>query len=161
MVQNHLKGPFDPKYIGNYRVVSLKGNQVETQPAVGGPTEVKHIKHVKYSLPADQFVKQIPDYSAFRRKATLRLDPDKIPDLHWQLLNTYHTTNVGQLILQTSNITTLGVDVDTTRYAGRNKYEGWSGMTLNTDTIPYKVIPTLWSALSHLLVTKCDIMLAM
>ena len=36
-VQNHNKGPFDPKYIGDYRVVSLKGNQVEIQPAVGGP----------------------------------------------------------------------------------------------------------------------------
>ena len=28
LVQNHVKRPFDPKYIGNYRVVSLKGNQV-------------------------------------------------------------------------------------------------------------------------------------
>ena len=42
LVQNHIKGPFDPKYIGNYRVVSLKGNQVEVQPAIGGPTEMKH-----------------------------------------------------------------------------------------------------------------------
>ena len=25
-VKNHVKGPFDPKYIGDYRVVSLKGN---------------------------------------------------------------------------------------------------------------------------------------
>ena len=25
MIQNHVKGPFDPKYIGDYRVVSLKG----------------------------------------------------------------------------------------------------------------------------------------
>ena len=53
LVQNHLKGPFDPKYIGDYRVVSLKGNQVEVQPAVGGPTEMKPMKHVKYVLPAD------------------------------------------------------------------------------------------------------------
>ena len=102
MVQNHLKVPFDPKYIGNYRVVSLKGNQVEIQPAVGGPTEMKHVKHVKYILPADWYVKQIPDYSTFGRKATLRLNPDKIPDLHWQLVNTSHTTNIGQLGLQTS-----------------------------------------------------------
>ena len=50
LVQNHLKGPFDPKYMGDYRVVSLKGNQVEVQPANGGPTEMKHIKHVKYIL---------------------------------------------------------------------------------------------------------------
>ena len=33
LVQNHPKGPFDPKYIGDYQVVSLKGNQVEVQPA--------------------------------------------------------------------------------------------------------------------------------
>ena len=26
LVQNHVKGPFDSKYIGNYRVVSLKRN---------------------------------------------------------------------------------------------------------------------------------------
>ena len=29
LIQNHVKGPFDPKYIGDYRIVSLKGNQVE------------------------------------------------------------------------------------------------------------------------------------
>ena len=38
LVQNHVKGPFGPKYIGDYRVVSLKGNQVEVHPANGGPT---------------------------------------------------------------------------------------------------------------------------
>ena len=53
LIQNHTKGPFDPKYIGDYRVVSLKGNQVEIRPARGGPTEMKHITHVKYVLPAD------------------------------------------------------------------------------------------------------------
>ena len=29
LIRNHNKGPFDPKYIGDYCVVSLKGNQVE------------------------------------------------------------------------------------------------------------------------------------
>ena len=53
LVQKHIKEPFDPKYIGDYRVVSLKGNQVEVQPAIGGPTEMKHIKHLKYILPAN------------------------------------------------------------------------------------------------------------
>ena len=32
LVQNHVRGLFDPKYIGDYRVISLKGNQVEVQP---------------------------------------------------------------------------------------------------------------------------------
>ena len=40
-------------YVRDYHVVSLKGNQVEVQPSIGGPTEMKHIKHVKYILPAD------------------------------------------------------------------------------------------------------------
>ena len=72
MIQNHTKGPFDPKYIGDYRVVSLKGNQVVgVQPSIGGPTEMKHIKHVKYIIPVDWYIKQIPDYSTFGRKLHL------------------------------------------------------------------------------------------
>ena len=75
--------------------------------------EMKHIKHVKYILPADQYIKQIPDYSTFGRKATLRMNPDKIPDLHWELVNTYHTTNIGQIRLQAADISTHCIDVDT------------------------------------------------
>ena len=94
LIQNHNKGPFDPKYIGDYRVVSLKGNQVEIQPAVGGPTEMKHIKHVKYIIPTDRYINHLPDYSGFGRKTTLRINPNQIPDLHWKLANLYHTTNI-------------------------------------------------------------------
>ena len=32
LVQNHTRGPFHPKYVGDYHVVSLKGNQVKVQP---------------------------------------------------------------------------------------------------------------------------------
>ena len=48
-----------------------------------GATEMKPVKHIKYILPADRYIKQIPDYNAFGRKTTLRLNPDRIPDLHW------------------------------------------------------------------------------
>ena len=95
LVQNHNKGPFDPKYIGDYRVVSLRGNQVEIQP-VGGPTEMKHLKHVKYILPADKYISKLSDYSGFGRKTTLCINPELIPDLHWKLADKYHTTRVGQ-----------------------------------------------------------------
>ena len=135
MVQNHTKGPFDPKYVGDYHVVSLKGNQVEVQLSIGGPMEMRHIKHVKYILPADQYIKQIPDYSAFGRKATLRMNPDKIPNLHWKLVDTHHTTNNGQIGLQISDIFTHCVDVDTISHARGNKYGSWCGTTLITDTI--------------------------
>ena len=67
---------------------------------MGGPTEMKHIKHVKYILPVDQCIKQLPDYSTFGRKAALRMNPDTIPDLNWKLVNTYHTTNIGGLDLK-------------------------------------------------------------
>ena len=26
LVQNHTKGPFDPKYVGDYQVVAIRGN---------------------------------------------------------------------------------------------------------------------------------------
>ena len=80
MIQNHTKGPFDPKYIGYCQVVAIKGNQVEIIPFVGGPTEMKHVKNVKYILPAVRYIKQLPRYDTFDRKSTLRLNPDKIPD---------------------------------------------------------------------------------
>ena len=113
LVKNHVKGLFDPKYIGDYRVISLKGNQVEVQPVVGGPTEMKHIKHVKYILPAEKYVNQLPDYSGFGRKTTLRINPDQIPDLHWKLANTYHTTNIGQSEVRNTMIFVHDITVKT------------------------------------------------
>ena len=113
LIQNHVKGPFDPKYIGDYRVVSLKGNQVVIQPAVGGPTEMKHIKHVKYILPTEKYIDQLPNYSGFGRKTTLRINPDQIPDLHWKLANTYHTINIGQLEIGTTMISVHDITVKT------------------------------------------------
>ena len=62
LIQNHTKGPFDPMYIGDYRVVAIRGYQVEIRPSVGGPTEIKHVKHVKYILSADRYIKQLPSY---------------------------------------------------------------------------------------------------
>ena len=62
------------------------------------------------------------------------MNPDKIPDLQWQLASTYHTTSVGQPGLQTQNISTYGIDVDTLSHAGGNKYKSLCETTLNTDT---------------------------
>ena len=131
LVLNHTGGPLYPKYVGNYCVVALRGNQVEVGPSVGGPTKMKHAKHVKYILPADWYIKQIPDYSAFGRKTTLRINPDKIPDLHWNLTNIYHTTNIGQTDSQTMWISTHCINVDTLSHAEGNKYGEWCGITLS------------------------------
>ena len=131
LVQNHTKGPFDPKYIGDYYVVSIKGNQIEVRPSIGGPTEMKHVKHVKYVLPADQYIKHVPDYSTFGSKATLRMNPKQIPDLHWQLADTYHTIDIGQ---STLHISTPSVDVNTLSFAGGRKYNNTYEINLHVNT---------------------------
>ena len=114
-------------------MVAIKGNQVEVRPSIGGPTEMKHVKHIKYILPADWYIKQIPNYSAFGRKTTLRLNPDKIPDLHWSLTDTYHTTNIGLVDSSAMLISTNYVDVGTLSYARGDKCKEWCGTTLKTN----------------------------
>ena len=130
LVQSHTKGPFDPKYVGDYRVVAIKGNQVEVRPSIGGPTKMKH---VKYILPADQYIKQIPDYAVFGRKPSLRLNPDEILDLHWSLADSYHTSNIGLVVSSTMLVSTIYVDVGSLSYARGDKCKEWCGTTLKTD----------------------------
>ena len=63
------------------------------------------------------------------------MNPDKIPDLHWNLVNTYHTMNIGQVDPQTTCISTHYIDVDTLSHAEGDRCRNWCGTTLNTDTI--------------------------
>ena len=77
---------------------------MEIQPAIGGPTEMKHVKHVKYVLPTDKYICQLLTYSWFGRKTMLRFNPDHIPELHWKLVDTYHTTNIGQTEVEDNTI---------------------------------------------------------
>ena len=95
---------------------------------------MKHIKHVKYILLANRCINQLPDYSVFGRKTTLRMNPDYIPDLHWKLANTYHTMNIGYIDTQNTVISTYYIDVETLSNAKGDKCEDWDGTTLNTDT---------------------------
>ena len=132
LVQNHTKGPFDPKYVGDYQVVAIRGNQVEIRPSVGGPTEMKHVKHVNYILPADRYIKQIPDYNAFGRKTTLRLNHDRIPHLYWSLADSYHTTDIGLSISNTKKISTNYIDINTLSYAQGDECKMWCGVSLST-----------------------------
>ena len=92
---------------------------------MGGPTEMKHVKHVKYILLADRYIKQIPDYTVFGRKTTLRLNPDKILDLHWSLADSYHTTNIGLAISSTMSMSTNYVHVSTLSYTRGDKCREW------------------------------------
>ena len=151
LVQNHTKGPFDPKYMGYYQVVAIRGNQVEIRPSVGGPTEMKHVKHVKYILPADRNIKQIPDYNAFGRKTILRLNSDRIPDVYWSLADSYHTTNIGLTISNTMTMSTNYIDVNTLSYAHGDKCKKWCGVPLSTDvnTVQSNIKPIVCSTVKY------------
>ena len=94
LIKKNVRKAFEPRYVGDYRVVSIKGQQVEVRLAAGGDTQWVHISHVKYILPADNVIKKLPDYSQFGRKTTLRLNPDKIPDLGWQIATTLNTVPI-------------------------------------------------------------------
>ena len=128
-------------------MVAIRGNQVEIRPSVGGPTEMKHVKHVKYILPADRYIKQIPDFNAFGRKTTLRLNPDRIPDLHWSLTGSYHTPDIGLTISNTKVISTNYIDVNTLSYAHGDKCKMWCSVSLSTDvnTIQSNIKPFICS----------------
>ena len=65
LIKNHTAGPFDPKYIGDYRIVSFRRNQVELIPSTGGKNKMEHISNIKYIMPAERYISQLPDYELF------------------------------------------------------------------------------------------------
>ena len=105
LIKDHTAKAFQSHYVGNYRIVSFKGNQVEVHKTEGGNTTWVHLTDVKYILPVDNVITKLPDYQSFGRKTKLRLNPDGIPNLHWNLsttLNTTPTLTTQQSLIQTS-----------------------------------------------------------
>ena len=81
----HIRKTLDPRYEGTYRVIKVKGNQVEI--AHNGtviPTKWAHVTHLKPLLRADEIIEHLPKNDDFARKTKLALNPDKIPDLQWK-----------------------------------------------------------------------------
>ena len=105
LIKDHTAKVFQPHYVGNYRIVSFKGNQVEVHKTKGGNTTWVHLMDVTYILPVDNVITKLPDYQSFGRKTKLRLNPDRIPNLHWNLsttLNMMPTLTTQQSHMQTS-----------------------------------------------------------
>ena len=61
------------------------------------------------------------------------MKPDKIMDLHWNLADAYHTTNIGWIDSHTTWISTNYINIDTLSYASRDRYREWCGTTLSTN----------------------------
>ena len=81
----HIRKTLDPRYEGTYRVIRIKGNQVELARN-GTVTSPKwaHISHLKPLLQADEIIENLPKEDAFARKTKLTLNPNKKPDLDWK-----------------------------------------------------------------------------
>ena len=94
LVKDHTAKAFQPRFKGNYRVVSQKGNQVKIRPAEGGETTKFQVTDIKMIIPVDQAITQLPDYNKLGCLTKLRLNRKNIPDLDWQLASELNTTPV-------------------------------------------------------------------
>ena len=126
LVWNHVGGPFGPKCVGDCRVVSLGGNQVEVQPAVGGPAGMGHVEHVECILPTDRCIDQLPDCSGFGGRMALGVDPNQVLGLHWKLAGACRTTNIGQSEMGNTSISIHDITVKTS--------DAMCKTSLNTET---------------------------
>ena len=81
----HIRKTLDLRYEGAYRVIRVKGNQVEiARNGTVTPTKWAHITHLKPLLCANEIINHLPKGVAFALKTKLALNPDKIPDLQWK-----------------------------------------------------------------------------
>ena len=107
LIKDHTAKAFQPRYVGNNRIISFKGNQVEVCKTEGGDTNWVHLTDIKYILPVDNIITKLPDYQSFCRKTKLRLNLDRIPNLHWNLsttLNMMPTLMTQQSFIQTNMV---------------------------------------------------------
>ena len=65
LIKDHTAKVFQPHYVGNYRVVSFKGNQVEVCKTEGGNTTWVHLTNAKYILPVDNVITKLPDRTGY------------------------------------------------------------------------------------------------
>ena len=87
LIKNHTAGPFNPCYIGDYRIVS----------STGGRSKMEHISNIKYIMLAERYISQLPDYEIFGPQTKLHLNPRNIPDLSWKWADTLNTQDIGKV----------------------------------------------------------------
>ena len=95
LIKNHTAGSSDPHYVGDYCIVSFKGNQIELIPSTGGKSKMEHISNIKYIMPAERYISRLLDYEIFGCQTKLHLNPRNIPDLSWKWADTINTQDIG------------------------------------------------------------------
>ena len=68
LLKDHTAKAFQPHYVGNYRIVSFKGNQVEVHKTEGGNTSWVYLTDVKYILQVENVINKLSDYQSFWQK---------------------------------------------------------------------------------------------
>ena len=71
LIKNNTAGLFDPKDVGDYHMVSFKGNQVKLIPFTRGRSKMEHTSNIKYIMPVERYISQLPDYEIFGRQTKL------------------------------------------------------------------------------------------
>ena len=83
-------------------------------PSTGDKSHFVHIQDVKYIFPADSIIAKLPNYDRFGRKTKLRLNPDNIPDLHWELATLANTTTATTNSYSTPKTDLISINTITT-----------------------------------------------
>ena len=65
LIKHHTAGPFAPRYVGDFRIVSFKGKQVKLIPSTVGKCKMEHISNIKYIMPVERYISQLLDYEIF------------------------------------------------------------------------------------------------
>ena len=76
LLRNHTGKSLEPRFKGYFRVLAIKGNQVQLKSLQRGDMRWAHIKDVKYVLLADAVIAQIPDYEKSGHPPTLNTHPN-------------------------------------------------------------------------------------
>ena len=157
LIKNHTDTAFEDKYIGDFCIVSFKGNQVELIPSTGGKSKIEHISNIKYMMPTECYISQIPDYETFGCPMKLCLNPCNIPDLSWKWAEMVHTQDIGKVT--TSHI--FHVDVESAEKKEQVVktsllYENLESIYVNSHmyTIPSEAICTMTNS-CEMVVSNC------
>ena len=157
LIKNHTTTAFDDKYIGDFHIVSFKGNQVKLIPSTGGKSKMEHISNIKYIMPAERYISQIPDYETFGCQTKLRLNLHNIPNLSWKWAEMVHTQDIGKVT--TSQI--FHVDVKSAEKKEQSvmtslMYENLESIDMNSHmyTIPSEAICTMTNS-CEMVVSNC------
>ena len=107
LLHNHEAKSLEPRFKGYFRIIAIHGNQVHIIPREGGPSRWAHVTDMKYVLPVDAILDQMPAATHIGRPSKLNIYPSREPDLGWSLattLNTVHTTTTNTSSLSNTQV---------------------------------------------------------